>query len=122
MPPILSTSHCKFNGTCSCTHTQKAITLAPTHPFTKQIVPTLYPESFTRSLCRLFSPVFGVGIIKGFLPFFVHVIFPCFFVYSFYSHHTHFSWACGSLCEPRKYFFKLSFCAFTCLSNYSLIS
>ena len=33
-PPILSTSHCKFYGTCSCAHTQKTIPLAPFHSFT----------------------------------------------------------------------------------------
>ena len=42
-PPILSTSHCKFNGTRSCAHAQKTIPLAPIHPFTKRTVPLLYP-------------------------------------------------------------------------------
>ena len=46
--------------------------------------------------------------------------FLCFFLIllSFSSHI--FSWACGSLCEPWKFFFKLSFCAFVCLCNNSL--
>ena len=39
-PPILSTSHCEFYGTHSCAHAQKTISLAPIHPFTKQIVAT----------------------------------------------------------------------------------
>ena len=36
-PPILSTSHCEFNGAGSCTHARKTISKAPIHPFTKQI-------------------------------------------------------------------------------------
>ena len=47
VPPILSTSHCEFNGTRSCTHAQKTIPLAPIHSFTKQIVPPMYEESLT---------------------------------------------------------------------------
>ena len=35
---------------------------------------------------------------------------------------VHFLWACRSLREPQKKFFKFSFCTFTCLSNNSLIS
>ena len=42
--------------------------------------------------------------------------FSCFFLH---FHRTPFSWACGSLREPRKIF---SFSTFTCLSNNSLIS
>ena len=43
-PPILSTSHCEFNGIRSCVHARKTIPLAPIHPFTKQIVPSMYQE------------------------------------------------------------------------------
>ena len=46
----------------------KTISLAPIHPFTKQMVPSLCPESLTRSLFRLFSPVLCARLIKGFLP------------------------------------------------------
>ena len=35
---------------------------------------------------------------------------------------THFLWACGSLHEPRKYFFKLSFYAFTCPITHSFLN
>ena len=41
-PLILSTSHCKLNGTRSCAHTKNTIPLTPIHSFTKQIVPSLY--------------------------------------------------------------------------------
>ena len=47
MPPILSTSHCEFNGARSCAHARKTKPLAPIHPFTKQMVPLLCPESLT---------------------------------------------------------------------------
>ena len=82
---LLSTSHCKFNGACSCTHTQKTIPLAPIHLFTKQIVPSLSPESLIQSLVRSLSPV---PLIKGFLPSitFLHArCFSCLFL-SFSSH------------------------------------
>ena len=68
MPPILSTSHCKFNGARSCAHARKTILLILIHPFTTQIVPSLYPQSFPSSPWRSFSPIFCLGVIKGFLP------------------------------------------------------
>ena len=42
-PPILSTSHCEFNGVRLCAHTQKTLPLPPINLLTKQIVPSLYP-------------------------------------------------------------------------------
>ena len=95
--------------------------LAPIHPFTKQSVPSMHQELFTRSLLRSFSPVLCVCLIKGFLPSITflcvcHFFLLCLFLS--FSSHT-FSWACGSLREPWKFF---SFCAFTCMSNNSLIS
>ena len=50
MPPILSTSHCEFYGARSCAHAQKTIPMAPIHSFTKQIVPSMYQESFGTSI------------------------------------------------------------------------
>ena len=47
MPPILSTSHCEFNGARSCAHAQKTIPSVLIRPFTKQIVPSLYQELLT---------------------------------------------------------------------------
>ena len=43
--PILSTSHCEFNGDRSCAHARKTIPQAPINLFTKQIVPSLYQQS-----------------------------------------------------------------------------
>ena len=42
-PPILSTSHCEFNGARWCAHARKTIPLAHIHPFTKKMVPSLCP-------------------------------------------------------------------------------
>ena len=44
-PPILSSSHCEPYGARSCAHARKTIPPAPTHPPTKQIVPSMYEES-----------------------------------------------------------------------------
>ena len=69
-------------------------------------MPQLYPLSFPSSSCRSFSPVFGMDIIKGFLPpitflsariIFLVSLFVCFF----HFHCTLFSWACKSLREPQ---------------------
>ena len=121
MSPILSTSHCEFNGSQSCTHTQKII---PIHLFTKQMVHTfivsrivdskLVQISFT---CFLYAPYKVLPSINNI--FTCTSFFLCFHFLSFSLHI--FSWACGSLHEPWK-FFKLSFCTFTSLSNTSLIS
>ena len=103
MPPILSTSHCEFNGACSCTHARKTIPLAPIHLFTKQIVPSLCPESLTQSLSKSFSSVFRRRPIKCFLPSITNNIFTrASFFLCFISSHT--LCACGSLHEPQKYF------------------
>ena len=102
MPPILSTSHCKFNRARSCTHAQKAIPLAPIHSFTEQMVPSLCPESLTRSLSKSFLSVFRRNPIKCFLP---SITFYACVVFSFVSFSLHtFSWACRSLCEPWNFF------------------
>ena len=96
-PPILSTNHCEFNGTRSCTHAQKTIPLVPIHPFTKQIVPSLCPESLPRSLSQSSSPVLCEGPIKCFLPsitFYVCVIF------FFHFHRTLFCGLEGACVNP----------------------
>ena len=74
----------EFNGTHSCAHARKTIPLAPIHLFTKQIVPSLYQESFTQSSLRSFSWVLCVHLIKGFLLSITflrtcHFFFVCFF-------------------------------------------
>ena len=94
-----------------CIHARKTIPLAPIHPFTKQMVPSLCPESLTRSLFRSFSPVLCVHLIKGFLPpetflrasFFS--LFLCFiFIAKFFRGHA------GACVNPRSFFQTLFLC------------
>ena len=118
-PPILSTSHCEFNGARSCAHARKTIPLTPIHPFTKQLVPSMHQESFTRSLLRSFSPVLCVGLIKGFLPSITFLRTHCFLLLCLFVSFIFIAHFFVGLCEPRMLF---SFCAFTCMSNNSLIS
>ena len=105
--PKYHASHCKLYGTRSCAHTQKTTPLAPIHSFTKQIVPSMYEESLIRSCLISMTRVFRMCLINSFLPsknilgarrFFLSNTF-----FLSFSSHT-FSWACGSLCEPRKFF------------------
>ena len=119
-PPILSTSHCEFNGACSCAHARKTIPLALIHPFTKQnlMVPSFCPESLTRSFFRLFSPVLCVRLIKGFLPpkTFLHARR---FFSLFYFYRTLFHGHAGACVNPRSFFSSSLFvhsllCQITC--------
>ena len=59
------------------------------HVFTCLLIPSLCPESLTRSLSKLFSPIFLMRPIKCFLP---SITFLCashfFFVCFFYFHRT----------------------------------
>ena len=80
----------------------KTIPLAHIHSFTKQIVSSLCPESLTRSLSKSFSPVFCIHHIKHFLPSITLLHTHHFFFVSF-SLYT-FSWGCGSLRAPQKFF------------------
>ena len=92
----------------SCAHTHKTIPLAPIHPFTKQMVPSLCPEWLTRRLSKSFLPVFYAPYkVLPSIKTFLRSFFLCFFLS--FSLHT-FSWACGSLYEPRKYFQILFLC------------
>ena len=99
----------------SCAHARKTIPLAPIHPFTKQMVPSLYPESLARSLSRSFSPVLCARLYKR-ASFHQRTLFTrtsffffvCFFVSLFHFHRTLFSWACGSLREAPEVFFSNS--------------
>ena len=116
MPPILSTSHCEFNDTRLCTHTQKTILLTQLHPLSTQIIPSLYPQTFPSSSCRSLPSVFCCGHYKG-LPSMNNIFtrtsfFSCLFL-SF--HRTLFVGACVN---PEVFLELL----LTCLSNYSLIS
>ena len=88
VPIILSTSHCKFNGTRSCTHIRKTIPQAPIRSFTKQIVPSLYQQSSTWSWLIFMAWVFYSYPINALLPSIIFLcasFFSCFFL-SFSSH------------------------------------
>ena len=91
--------------------------MAPIHPFTKQMVPSLCPESLTRSLWRSFPPVLCVRLIKGFLPpktflrargFFFLFLF--FFVCFFHFHRTLFRGHTGACVNPGSFFQTLFLC------------
>ena len=72
----------------------KTIPLALINLFTKQIAPSLCPESLTQCSLKLFSPVFHMSLIKGFLPSITFLYMHRFFLFVSFSLHT-FSWVCG---------------------------
>ena len=84
------------------------IPLTPIHLFTRQIVPSWCSESLTQSLSKWFSSVYCMHFIKCSIKNIFECIsfFPCFFL-SFSLHSL--SWACRSLHEHRKFFFKCFF-------------
>ena len=104
-PPIPSASQCEFNGAHSCAHTQKTITLAPIHLFTKQMVPPLCPESLTQSSLRSFSVVLCSYVPYKGLPS-INIIFMCalFFLCFFHFHHTLFRGLAGACVNPGSLF------------------
>ena len=110
---MLSTSHYEFNGARSCAHARKTIPLAPIHLFTKQMVPSLCPESLTRSLFQSFSSVFCMHPIKCFLP---SITFLCarrffyFLVCFFRFHCTLFRGLAGACMNSGKFFQTLFLC------------
>ena len=74
-------------------HARKTIPLAPIHPFTKQMVPSLCPESSTQTLSQSFFTRFRKRPIKCFLSSitFTHTSFYSLFLsFSLYT----FSWVC----------------------------
>ena len=104
----------------SCAHARKTIPLAPIHSFTKQIVPSMYQQSMSWSRLVSINTSFPHESYK-FLPAHKNILGArrFFFLLLCFIFIAHFF---VGLREPRKFFFKLSFCAFTCLSNNSLIS
>ena len=107
-PPILSTSHCEFNGTHSCAHARKTILLAPIHPFTKQTVATfivsiiVYPK-----LMQIVPSIFGMGIIKDFIPSitFLHMRRFFLFLSLFHCHRMLFCGLAGGCVNHRSFLF-----------------
>ena len=105
MPPILSTSHCEFNGTHLCAHARKTIPLAPIHSFTRQIRSTFIVSTIIN--LRFFAidhTVFHRRPINSLFPSITFLHVRRFFLYFYFHFHCTLSWACGSLCEPRKFF------------------
>ena len=111
MPPILSTSHCELYGNHSCGHARKP---SPWHLFTR-----LLNKYSTFNVSRIVdSKSFDIHYLS-----FPHVPYKhlppnksilgthrfSLFLLSF-SLHT-FLWACGSSCEPRKYFSIIFLCS-----------
>ena len=106
-----------------CDNAWRTICPAPFRSLIRELVPSLFVESITRSTSKSAQPVFRYGLTKSFLSqkyFWRGSRFFSSFFLSFSSHT--FSWACGELAWIPQVFFKLSFCTFTCLSNNSLIS
>ena len=82
---------------------------------TRELVPLLFEESLAQSSSKSVQPVF-IPFTKKFL--LDSRFFLSFFLLSF-MFITCFSWACGSLCEPQKFYIQSTF---TCLFNNLLIS
>ena len=108
-PPIQSTSQCELNGTRLCGHAQKTIPLAPIHPFTKQMVPSLCPESLSRSLSQSSSPVLCKRPIKCFLPSIKLLYARRLFFFVSFIFIAHFRGLAGACVNPRSFFQTLLF-------------
>ena len=109
---ILSTSHYKFYGALA----RKTIPLTPIHSFTKQVVPSLYQQSDSLQLITLFLHTLPINALLPLITFLSECHF--FFCFPSFIFITHFRELAGA-CVTLEVF---SFCAFTCLSNNSLIS
>ena len=108
---------------------RKTILLASFYPFTKQMVPSLCPESLTLSLSKSFSSVFRRRPIKCFLPSITFLHARHFFL-CFHFHRTLFCGLAGACVNPGSIFsnslFVYSLTHFlmdfsqTCVSTYAL--
>ena len=100
MPPILSTRHCEFNGAHLCAHTPLNTNSPVYYTNSTFIVSTITSQQlvqiiFTSFLFGRYKELPSMNNIFACMSFFF--LFVCFI-----SSHT-FSWACGSLCEPRSF-------------------
>ena len=92
---------------------KKIIPLEPIHPFTKQIVPSLYPSWFPRSSCRSFAPIFCKSIIRA--SFHEYNIFTCmsfFLCFIFIAHR--FCELAGAYVDPGSIFSNSLFIRILC--------
>ena len=106
-----------------CDYARRTILSHPIRPFTRQLVPSLFEESISRTSQKSIQPFFRYSLINAFLsPQKILHGSRFFFFLSFFLHRTLFSGACGSFREPLKFFSNSPFYTFTCLSNNSLIS
>ena len=91
----------------------------PIHPFTRQLVPSLFEESISRRFVEIYLAILLIQPYKC-LPVTTKIFtWQSFFFLSFITHF--FRGLAGAFVNPRS-FFKLPFYTFTCLSNNSLIS
>ena len=56
MPPFLSTSHCEFYDACCATTHDKPPFPRPIHPFSRELIPSLFEELITQSSSTLVQP------------------------------------------------------------------
>ena len=104
MPPILSTSHCEFNGARLCTHARKTIPLALIHPFTEQIVATFIVSTIINlKLADIHSMSFLCASYNG--PPSINNNFTCGWFFSlFHFHRTLFCGLAGAYMSPGNIF------------------
>ena len=88
-----------------CDYARRTILSRPICPFTRQLVPSLFEESISRSSSTSIQPFFRYSLINAFLSPQKFLRSSRFFLLCFfYFHRTLFSGACGSFREPRKFF------------------
>ena len=108
-----------------CDYARRTILSRPIRPFTRQLVPSLFEESISRSSSTLIQPFFWYSLINAFLSpqKFLHSSrFFSLFVCFFYFHCTLFSGACRSFREPRKFFSNSLFIhSLVCLITHSFL-
>ena len=101
-----------------CDYARQTIHSHPIHPFTRQLVPSLFEESIS---LEIYSAI--LLIVNAFLsPQKILCGSRFFFLTFFHFHHTLFSWACGSFREPQKFFSNSLFIhSLICLITHSFL-
>ena len=84
-----------------CDYARRTILSCPIHPFTRQLVPSLFEESISQSSWKSIQPFFRYSLINAFLSP-QKILCGSRFFLSFF-HRTLFSGVCGSFREPRKF-------------------
>ena len=102
-----------------CNYALRTILSQSIRQFTKDLVPSLFEESISRSWSKSVQTFSWYSLTNSFLlpqKFYLAVFFSF-----FHFDHTLFCGLAGAYVNPGS-FFKLTFCTFICLSNNSLIS